>query len=47
MCDLVKRARILQFSGLIGLLSSLAGIASAASVDFNREVRPILTDNCF
>ena len=29
------------------MLASVAGITSAAEIDFNRQIRPILSDNCF
>ena len=35
------------FSRQAGLLAALASVAVAAPVDFGREVRPILSDNCF
>ncbi len=45
-CKLVSR----QFAGLLAGVVCLPGIGGAsavAGVDFNRDIRPILSDNCF
>jgi hypothetical protein len=39
--------RCAWLAGLLGTLSPLPGSAAEVKIDFNRDIRPILSDNCF
>ena len=43
----IKRAVRTVVAACVGLLTSAVSAAPSAQVDFNRDVRPILSDNCF
>jgi hypothetical protein len=46
-CSNVSRARRVACAALISVLLGQAGAAEPAPLDFNRDIRPILSENCF
>src|SRR5262249_27670994 len=40
-------SRIIVVALVLGIAAGLASAASAGPIEFNRDVRPILTENCF
>jgi hypothetical protein len=42
-----KQLWIVALCLLIGLRNSVAGVPEAAPLEFNRDIRPIITENCF